>query len=620
MKIAIIDSGVELNHPRLKGASISGISILKDKSLGWVVQVNEQDTLGHGTACAYIIHKHIPEAKLIGIKILDKDYYAKEDALIYALEWVHAQKDIRLVNISMGSNGMVNDRLSSLCGQLQKEGIILVAACNNNINKINYPAAFPSVLGVYGGKVNKNNVFGITPDGFFVAKGSMQRVATAGGKDLIVSGTSYATAHLTGIIANIIEDKVYDPAELQELLKKYATPGIKPIQFNSQMSNLKKIALFNEAEETLLRDRLTPSRKLEWIKRIATFPCNEKEMKHFSEHPSVALFPIAYEIEYPKFPLTDKKSHSQSHLMTLPTQDQFDNFDTLVVGYYLDAEWEHNIDFGNRLVDESIRQQKNFFVLDKRVKKYIESRAEDLCITQPIRIYCPEVNAADFDTFYNSQFLPPISRPVLMVIGTSSRQGKFTVQLRLKQIMERAGYKVGFVASEPHGELFAANFTLPCGHKNAVELKSNELVAFIRNVYKSISYYINPDLIIAGTQSAFMPHDPLNSIISNGVLDSIAHVYGALPDLLVCTIDPYDSIDMIRKMVFVASHYSGGELIFFCITPWTHDIQGRHRKLSEEELKMQIRHYSQELKKPVFDIMQIGCEDTILEIIERKCS
>lgn len=44
-----------------------------------------------------------------------------------------------------------------------------------------------------------------------------------------------------------------------------------------------------------------------------------------------------------------------------------------------------------------------------------------------------------------------LSVPTVAVVGTGSKQGKFTLQLQFKNFMEKLGYKVGFLSSEPNG-------------------------------------------------------------------------------------------------------------------------------------------------------------------------
>ena len=57
MKIAIIDSGIDVNHIRLKDCKVIGVSLKYSEDDKLIVSDNWVDNLGHGTACAAIIHK-----------------------------------------------------------------------------------------------------------------------------------------------------------------------------------------------------------------------------------------------------------------------------------------------------------------------------------------------------------------------------------------------------------------------------------------------------------------------------------------------------------------------------------------------------------------------------------
>lgn len=616
-RIAIIDSGIDTRHHRLSKASVVSVRISRPGK-EWIVESGAEDTLGHGTACAGIIHKHVPDIELVGIKIIEKGRLTREDSLILALKWIAEQDDIRLVYVSMGSTGSPNAELSDICDTLFGQGKMIVASCDNDINRTNYPAAFRSVLGVCSGQVNDGKRYGYTSGGYFVAKGSIQRVATTDDKDLIVTGTSYAAAHFTGIVAETMRTTDCSSEELIESLIRRSDPTVIPMQYQSRTSYNRKPILLNADEQEFVSKELDPGRKLEWVGRVAIFPVAEKEMKHFSEFPSEIRYPVSLKIDYP-FSLHDLSRQKESVLRSIPTDEQFEAFDTLVIGYYMDSLWEKNLIFGNKLIDEAIKRNKNFFVYDQRVKSYILSRIEHWGVASP-RIYSPLIDEKDYEKFWDSQFLPNPKAPVLMVIGTGSRQGKFTTQLRLREILNKEGYKTGFVSTEPHGELFGANYCFPSGHMRAVRLNANEIVIFTRNLYKALSHYIKPDIIVTGTQSAFIPPDPLASLPVMCAMESVGYLYGALPDLVVCSIDPYDKVDLILKTIRTANYFSNCKVLFFVVSPWTLKANGEKIPVPEDILRERIQYYVAKLKKPVVNMMDKANDSMILKAIEDACS
>src|SRR5438477_12710523 len=73
VRVAVIDSGIEANHPALDGCVDidQGVAINVDDA-GRVVEQRgpHRDSVGHGTACAGIIHSLAPDARLTSVKVL----------------------------------------------------------------------------------------------------------------------------------------------------------------------------------------------------------------------------------------------------------------------------------------------------------------------------------------------------------------------------------------------------------------------------------------------------------------------------------------------------------------------------------------------------------------------
>ena len=72
VKIAIIDSGINCNHPLIQRCKISSKSIAIHYQEARIKKSNDiNDNFGHGTAVCGILAKLIPEAEFIVIKIFD---------------------------------------------------------------------------------------------------------------------------------------------------------------------------------------------------------------------------------------------------------------------------------------------------------------------------------------------------------------------------------------------------------------------------------------------------------------------------------------------------------------------------------------------------------------------
>jgi subtilisin family serine protease len=174
--VALIDTGVDYNHPALGGkwgkTVIAGYDFVNNDS-------NPMDESGHGTQVAGVIaareftyagkkYKGVaPNAKIVALRVADNSDYLPDSRIERALKWVIKKRkryNITAVNISLGegdfskkvSRGPYADELRAL----KKAGVFIAAASGNEGVQsppgINYPAADPNVMAV--GSVNTRDV------------------------------------------------------------------------------------------------------------------------------------------------------------------------------------------------------------------------------------------------------------------------------------------------------------------------------------------------------------------------------------------------------------------------------------------------------------------------------
>jgi len=134
IKIAIIDTGVDYNHPDLSGYENDA------KVIGGYDYVDNDedpmDTNGHGTEVAGIIAADgnlkgiAPKAKILAYRVSADGESVSTDLIIKAIS--HAIKDdVDIINISLGVN-KTNVRLDNSINDAIKEGIVVVVAAGNN--------------------------------------------------------------------------------------------------------------------------------------------------------------------------------------------------------------------------------------------------------------------------------------------------------------------------------------------------------------------------------------------------------------------------------------------------------------------------------------------------------
>lgn len=151
VRIGMVDTGLNADHAVLQDARITVHSIDPDKGMV------PSDAL-HGTAIAALLVGKadsrtpglVPQAQLIAVDAFHKrreDERAHAFALIEALDYL-AGRDVDIVNLSLA--GPANDALARQIGQMDQQGITLVAAAGNGgpAAKPAYPAAYDQVIAV----------------------------------------------------------------------------------------------------------------------------------------------------------------------------------------------------------------------------------------------------------------------------------------------------------------------------------------------------------------------------------------------------------------------------------------------------------------------------------------
>ncbi len=73
MRVGIIDSGLENDHPALRGRVVDNVAVEMTDDGPVVVPDEPLDMFGHGTACGGIILALAPEVDLVSIRVLGAD-------------------------------------------------------------------------------------------------------------------------------------------------------------------------------------------------------------------------------------------------------------------------------------------------------------------------------------------------------------------------------------------------------------------------------------------------------------------------------------------------------------------------------------------------------------------
>jgi minor extracellular serine protease Vpr len=134
IKVGIIDTGIDYNHPDLLGFGPS------EKVIGGYDYVDPSkkplDTNGHGTEVAGIIAADgnftgiAPKSKLFSYKVSSTGEAVSSDYIVKAIQRA-IQDGVNVVNISLGIN-RTDDQIDNAIDKAVKKGIVIVVAAGNN--------------------------------------------------------------------------------------------------------------------------------------------------------------------------------------------------------------------------------------------------------------------------------------------------------------------------------------------------------------------------------------------------------------------------------------------------------------------------------------------------------
>ena len=533
VRVAVIDSGIDPTHEKIGAVH----EVLLDS-------VSRQEALGtgHGTACAGIIRQIAPTIALYDIRIFDESLTADGLALLAAIRWtIEQQMDV--VNLSLGTTDVAfRDGLAEICRQARDTGVILVAAEHND-GRESYPAVLPDVIGVAGGKVR--GLYGYYYRSGHaiecVARGDAQRVCWTDPPYVMVSGTSFAAPHITGIVALIRQAHPGASLEqVRELLQANALQGT-PEQIQRE-----------HLRPTTVPIPSAPSSDFTWIQKAALYPFN-KEMHALVRARDLLAFAIVGIADPVGKGLVGKDAGEALGLSSIGVRirprlaDAFKEADTLILGYVDQLGRIGKQDVLRTAIETALEHDCHVFSF-LAVPQDAYGDLYDLAGKQGLHLTYPSIASDDVQQALQAESAyGPVDVPVLGVFGTSAQQGKFTLQLILRRHLLRLGYTVGQIGTEHHAALFGMDLAFPMGYASNVSLPLQYYVPYLDYKLRQLSHQKRPDIILVGSQSGTIPYDVHEHRTHS--LISTAFLLGTKPDACILVVNSIDADEYIQDTI-----------------------------------------------------------------------
>ncbi len=208
VNIAVMDSGVNFNHPDFENKIKDGYNALNPNKKPW-------DDNGHGTLVTGVIAAQnnsigvvgvIPHANIYPVKVLDEFGEGEIADVVEGIEWC-IENEINIINMSFSLN-YDDQRLRDAIHKALNSGINIVASASNGRDQeVGYPASYNGVFSVVAVD-EKLNIYEESSKGKidFAAPG-VEVISTGINNDYEkIEGNSIATPYITGLIAILLAE------------------------------------------------------------------------------------------------------------------------------------------------------------------------------------------------------------------------------------------------------------------------------------------------------------------------------------------------------------------------------------------------------------------------------
>jgi subtilisin len=221
VKIAILDTGVDLDHPDLQVAG--DVTFIEGTTSG-------DDDNGHGTLVAGIIGALdndigvigvAPEASLYSVKVLKEDGTGPMSSILSGIEW-SVDNNMQVINMSFGGGFEWTYSAREALQIAYDSGTVMVAGAGNG-GAIWSPARYQPVIAV--GATDEQDALYNSSTGYtleLVAPGANIYSTAMGGDYAYLNYTSASSPHVAGVAALLTASGITDNADVRYRLRNSA--------------------------------------------------------------------------------------------------------------------------------------------------------------------------------------------------------------------------------------------------------------------------------------------------------------------------------------------------------------------------------------------------------------
>ena len=302
VKIAIVDTGVDLDHPDLSAKMLPGYDFVNNDS-------NPDDDDGHGSHVAGVAAASTNNgvgvagmswgAKIMPVKVLNQygsgTYQQVSNGITYA-----ADRGARVINLSLGGYGY-SQTLKNATDYAHAKGVVVVAAAGNASSRsILYPAGNPHVVGVAAtDSSDRRASFSNYNSSVDISAPGVSILSTYNGaRYAYMNGTSMSAPFVSGLAGLVLSQNPSFSADqtantMYQQSHDLGSPGRDDYfgygRINAQTTLQRKpiISYFNIANGSYLRGNRALSANISFINGVqrVTFAIGDYEVSSHTEPP-----------------------------------------------------------------------------------------------------------------------------------------------------------------------------------------------------------------------------------------------------------------------------------------------------------------------------------------------
>lgn len=205
--VAVIDTGVDLNHPDLNPHLTEGVNIVND-------QLPPDDDVGHGTHVAGVIAALVNNVegvagmtwynRVMPVKVLDQTGAGNTYGVAQGIIWA-ADHGAKVINMSLGNYADAQFLHDAVKYAYDRDIVIIAATGNDNTEQPGFPAAYPEVFAVSATDEHRQRApFSNYGDYIDVMAPGVSIASTyPDNQYAALSGTSMASPHVAALAALI---------------------------------------------------------------------------------------------------------------------------------------------------------------------------------------------------------------------------------------------------------------------------------------------------------------------------------------------------------------------------------------------------------------------------------